>query len=207
MKEEIQIIIDYVEGRITVDEFKHSFENNEELQKLLDIKLPFKCEHVKSHGYSLYHYFKYGDDFPKGSWNNISVRYIVFANLIIWLYYNDIMYDATNKYKEDSSLLLDIQPPWLDCIDDQGIFDKIIAELPKNICKTKQISLGKARIKELFRYDKTYPRWIQSPEWPIVNGKPLIFSHQRKAGKDDERTFYYFYDPDTKEETVITQFY
>ncbi len=104
-------------------------------------------------------------------------------------------------------LRLDMQPSWADCDDDQGIFDKIIADLQKNICNTKQISLGKARIKELFRYDKTYPRWIQSPEWPIVNGKPLVFSHQRKAGKDDERTFYYFYDPDTKEETVITQFY
>ena len=73
--------------------------------------------------------------------------------------------------------------------------------------KTKRVAWGKARIKELFKYDKTYPRWIQYPEWPIVNGKPLVFSHQKKAGKGDERVYYYFYDPDTKKETAITQMY
>ena len=48
---------------------------------------------------------------------------------------------------------------------------------------------------------------IQSPEWPIVNGKPLVFRGQSKEKKYDERVFYYFYDPDTGEETVIEQMY
>ena len=87
------------------------------------------------------------------------------------------------------------------------IFDKIIAEIPADLPKTKRIKLGKEKIKELFKYDKTYPRWVQGAEWPVVDGKPLVFSHQKKAGRDDERVFYYFYDPETKEETVIMQMY
>ena len=67
--------------------------------------------------------------------------------------------------------------------------------------------MGEAELKKLFRYDKTYPRWVQDPEWPIVNGKPLVFSHQSKGKKGDERVYYYFYDPETQMETVIAQIY
>lgn len=76
--------------------------------------------------------------------------------------------------------VLDIQPSWLD-IEDDSIFQQILAEIPQELSKAQRIKLGKERVKKLFKYDKTYPRWIQSPKWPIVNGKPLVFSHQLKA--------------------------
>ena len=116
-------------------------------------------------------------------------------------------YDARNDIREEYKMLLDIQPSWLDIEDDQGIFDKLLKEIPKDISKTQEIKFGKERIKELFRYDKTYPRWVQSPEWPIINGKPLVFSNQKKDKKNDERVYYYFYNPDTNEQVVIEQFY
>ena len=204
-KDELKIIIDYVEGRLSADDFKVEFDNNKKLQALLKRKV--KLEFLKNHDYSVYNYFKYSANYPANGWNTVYVRKRLQAVLEAWLKYFDIAFCEYEKYSEDVGYLLKIQPSWLDIIDDQGIFDKIIAEAPSDVSKTKRIAWGKARIKELFRYDKTYPRWVQSPEWPIVNGKPLVFSHQSKEKKDDERVFYYFYDPDTKEETVVEQMY
>ena len=98
-----------------------------------------------------------------------------------------------------------IQPDWLDVLDD-SILQPIIDSIPAGLSKTKRIVMGKEKIRAMFRYDKTYPRWVQSPEWPIVDGKPLVFSHQEKVNGTDMFTKYYFYDPDTKKETVIEQF-
>ncbi|MBQ9709720.1 MAG: hypothetical protein IJV67_03750, partial [Clostridia bacterium] len=55
-------------------------------------------------------------------------------------------YDARNDIREEYKMLLDIQPSWLDIEDDQGIFDKLLKEIPKDISKTQQIKYGKERI-------------------------------------------------------------
>jgi hypothetical protein len=59
----------------------------------------------------------------------------------------------------------------------------------------------------MFKYDSKPPKWIQDPEWPIIDGKPFVFKSQTKDRKNDERVFYTFYNPETKEERVIIQFY
>lgn len=206
MNQELQIIIDYVGGKSNIKEFRKEFLNNPSIKKLLESKI--YIEAFKSYNYNLFDYFNKRINPLRNDWNNVYSKYVVWYDLKLFLDYNHIVYDRSNqKYQDDYSYILDIQPSWLDIEDDQGIFDKIIAECPKDLSKTKRIAWGKAKLKELFKYDKTYPRWIQDPEWPIVNGKPLVFSHQKKAGKNDERVYYYFYDPDTKKETVITQMY
>ena len=101
--------------------------------------------------------------------------------------------------------MLDIQSSWVDCFDD-SIFRQIMDEIPQELSKTKRIALGKEKIKALFKYNKTYPLWVQGAEWAIANGKPPIFSHQKKAKGGDIRTYYYFYDEDTQKETVVEQF-
>lgn len=208
MKPEVQILIDYVEGRLDVKNFKQIFDTNSRLRKLLKRKIDPKYSAYKKYNYNLYNYFLENHEFRKCNWDTVETRYTLFLEIKRWLDWFHISYnDGYTKYSDDYIYLLDIQPSWLDITDDQGIFDKILAERPKELSKTKQITWGKAELKKLFRYDKTYPRWIQSPEWPIIEGKPLVFSHQKKAGKDDERVFYYFYDPETKAETVITQMY
>ncbi|MGN1040889.1 MAG: hypothetical protein ACI4QL_05620 [Candidatus Fimimonas sp.] len=116
-----------------------------------------------------------------------------------------VPYTHYPKYEEDCKFLLSLLPTWLD-IDDDEIFQQIMDGIPADLPKTKRIAMGKAKIKEMFRYDKTYPRWEQEPEWPIVNGKPLVFSHQQKVKGDDFHFCYFFYNPDTKEETVVEQF-
>ena len=67
-------------------------------------------------------------------------------------------------------------------------------------------------IKELFHIESNkYPRWIQSPEWPIgENGVPMRFvSQKRKKGKEYETILYtefLFEDVKTGEQRVVEQF-
>ena len=194
----IQSIVDYVEGEINILQFQELLETNRKLQGILS-------DYAKSVNNCIFgkEIIKYTIQLKNSISDKESLQEILEGILKRYM----VEYRAYDMYKKNLDYILDIQPSWLDCVDDQGIYDKILEEVPKDISKTKQIAWGKARIKELFRYDKTYPRWVQSPEWPIVNGKPLVFSHQSKEKKDDERVYYYFYDPETKEETVIMQLY
>ncbi len=205
MKHEIEIIVDYVEGKLNICDFREEFLNNHKLKRLLENKVVIAC--YKNYDYNLFDYLYRQLNPQTNNWNNIYSRYVLWFNLRTFLSYNNIPFNEYTKYDEDYAFLLEIQPCWLDITDDQGIFDKIIAEVPKDLSKTKRIQWGKNKLKELFKYDKTYPRWIQDPEWPIVDGKPLVFAHQQKAGKDDERTYYCFYDPETGTQTIITQSY
>ncbi len=205
MKKEIQIIKDFVEGKSNIETFKKELDNNIELKKCLKQKI--LIEYLKPYDYNHYDYL-YGDlQFLKGKWENPFGRYSVWWSLCEWLKYNKIQFEPTNKYCSEYKLLSAMQPSWLELVDDQGIFDKILQELPQDLTKAKQIAWGKQRLKEMFRYDKTYPRWVQGAEWPIKNGQPLVFSHQKKFAKDDERVLYYFYDPQTKEEEIVEQMY
>lgn len=205
MEHEIQILVDYVEGKFDICSFREEFLNNSKLKYLLSKKIDMPC--YKYYNYNIYECF-YGQINPKkNNWNNIFARYIVWFDLRQFLSYNGIKFNDYCKYANDYNFLLDIQPSWLDISDDQGLFDKVISEIPNSLSKTKRIQLGKAKIKELFRYDKTYPRWVQDPEWPIIDGVPLVFSHQSKEKKDDERVYYYFYHPKTKKQVVVEQIY
>lgn len=207
MNKELQVIIDYVEGKLDANNFRKEFNNNNKLQKLLRQKLDVKYGYLKQHDFNLYNLFKFGYDYKNENWDTVSIMYGLQCELKMYLMENKVHFSAYEKYKIDYDFLINIQPDWLDIIDDQGLFDKLLEELPKDLSKTKQIAWGKARLKELFKYDKTFPRWVQGAEWPIVNGKPLVFSHQSKEKKEDERTYYYFYDPETKEQIVVTQMY
>ncbi len=204
MQKEIQIMIDYVEGRLSIDKFKLEFETNKDLINQLHKKInkyAYNCCNNNIYDYMVIRLKLVG-------WESIRAKACVWCELCEWLDENGVSYSKTfDKYVEDYKMLLDIQPSWLDISDDQGIFDNILKEIPKDLSKSKQIGWGKAKVKELFKYDKTYPRWVQGGEWPIVNGKPLVFSHQKKLGKDDERVHYFFYDPDTKEEVIVEQLY
>lgn len=207
MKKDYSLLIDYVEGRIDICHVKELITNDNKLQKLLEKPFDFGYTAYAPYHFNIYEYMCSECPFNE-KWDTVRIRDLVYLEFTRLLDFRGVPYDkGFTKYEDDYQYLMAIQPSWLDIADDQGIFDRIIAGVPKDLSKTKQIAWGKARIKELFRYDKTYPRWIQSPEWPIVNGKPLVFSHQSKERKDDERIYYYFYDPETKEQTVVEQMY
>lgn len=204
-KKGFQYILDYVEGRMPITEFQRLYETDKSLQRTLKLPMDKKYVFLKSYGYSLYNFFKNSYNYKGKSWDTIVCRSALQGELTRLLDDYGISYVEYPKYHEDSIFLIQIQPSWVDTQDD-SILQPIIDSIPKDLSKTKRIAMGKEKIKAMFKYDKTYPRWVQGAEWPIVNGKPLVFSHQEKAKGGDIRTYYYFYDENTKEQTVIEQF-
>lgn len=205
MRKNFQPIIDYVEGRMPAEKFHDLFIANRSLKKLLKIRLNKKYGFLANYHYNLFEYLSNEWEFKNKPWNCISMRSVLQEILCCILDDFEVEYVKYPEYEEEYTFLLNIQPDWLDVLDD-SILQPIIDSIPKDLSKTKRIAMGKEKVRALFKYDKTYPRWVQSPEWPIVNGKPLVFSHQERAKGGDIRTYYYFYDEDTKEETVIEQF-
>lgn len=205
MRKNIQPILDYVEGRLSADKFYELFKSDKNLQKALKIRLNRCYSFLSDYHCNLFDYLANEYEFKNKPWDCISMRAGLQDVLSAYLDNFNIQYEKYSDYSEEYRFLLKIQPDWLDVLDD-SILQPIIDSIPTDLSKTKRIAIGKEKVRAMFRYDKTYPRWVQSPEWPIVDGQPLVFSHQEKVKGADMFTKYYFYDPDTKEETVIEQF-
>lgn len=204
---DLYILKEYVEGKRSINEVKQAIIENENFKQLLKVGFDYQYTAYLPYKNNIYNYLT--KEFPLSSnWNTIRCRAVVYMECCRFLNAFKIKYDDRyTKYEEDYEYLLDIQPVWLNLNSDTNIVDKIVEEIPQDLSKTEQIAYGKQKLNELFQYDTTYPKWIQAPEWPIINGKPLVFREQSIEKTFDERVYYTFYDPDTKEETVIMQMY
>jgi hypothetical protein len=201
---EIQILIDYGEGKKSINELRHELENNVALQELLKKKT--KIKELEDYDYSFYNYidrcYSHEED-----WDTFLTRYNIQKSVIAYLDFLGYYCKSFEKYKKDVYEVVELIPEWLYGVDDKGVFDKIMALIPNDLPKEEKMALFEVKAKEFFKADNELPYWIQEAEWPIINGKPLVFSHQEEEVGYGERTFYYFYDAETKEETIITQFY
>ena len=199
MKKEYQVIVDYVEGKLSANKFKFLLSTDINLITALKRKMSSDYLFLSRYNFSLYNYLMNEHEFVNRDWESITVCNMLQEVLCAYLDDKNIHYNIFSTYKNRYMFLLNIQPTWLD-INDDSIFQQIIDDIPQNLSKSQRVKLGKEKVRALFKYDKTYPRWIQDPEWPIVNGKPLVFSHQEKVKGEDLHTYYYFYDEDTKEQ-------
>lgn len=111
-----------------------------------------------------------------------------------------------NKYGELYKKLLMYVPEYLFSDEATELFEKIFSEIPTNLSKAATARYVKERINSLFHLDasSTRPRWVQSSEWPVRNGQPLVFVGQNKTG---ELVVYEFIDTQTNEKVFIHQYY
>lgn len=117
---------------------------------------------------------------------------------------NGYKYDRTDVYEKRFNLILNSQPKWLDVPDDW---------IEKNILSRAEGRAGKvlkewvkAEILQAFKYVTKPPSWLQSPSWPIRDGRPLVFLGQIKVDNyfHDTASIYIFHDPSTnKTENVV----
>ena len=91
-------------------------------------------------------------------------------------------------------------------VDESGILEKLYENLPQDLPKTKRGKLFKEEVKKLFYIEgNNFPHWIQSSEWPLSKtGKPTKYLRSEKVYKGEGRN-YYFQDVDTGEEIKVFQ--
>ena len=215
-----QYVIDYVEGRVPSKEFRSKIVTDSSIVKWLQSIVPKEkemliIEGIDDYGKAIIKYVPYNVEYmiqnnwkcPKGTTGKeLNMIHEIFRLLKEAFPELNLVIDKTldNKF----NFILDACPEYLDSveIENAGILDNLMDEIPNTLPKTKRINEFKKKLKEMFYVEgQKYPRWIQSSEWPLSKtGKPTKFLRQKSKG---EITYYYFLDVDTNEEIEVMQSY
>ena len=215
-----QYVIDYVEGRVSSKEFRLKVLTDRSIVMWLQSIVPtgekmMIVEGFNEYGSAITKYVPYNIEYQiKNNWkcengtteNELNMIYEIFRLLNEAFPELNLVVDETlgNKY----DFILDACPEYLLSveIEQSGIIDSLMQEIPSKLSKTKRIDVFKTKLKKMFYVEgRKYPRWIQESEWPLSKtGKPTKFLRQKSIG---ELTYYYFLDVDTDEEIEIMQSY
>jgi hypothetical protein len=118
---------------------------------------------------------------------------------------------STQPFNSRLRVILDILPDWLYGQEDNW-FKELITSLPSNINEKNFEQYCLNKILEAFRYEKEPPNWLQNSEWPIIEGKPLLFTRQDGEpncsieSKFDHKITYYFINPDSGVSFEVEQY-
>jgi hypothetical protein len=107
------------------------------------------------------------------------------------------------------SLILQTVPKHLD--PPMEFIEKKILPAASNLSEGQMKKAIKERLNEHFRYVDKPPRWIQNPDWPICEDRPLVFVGQLEIDAPehfhDKGAAYLFFDPTKGDFRTVTQFH
>ena len=192
----IDIIIQFVERKMSVEDFQKNLYNNEELERVLSENItlsPFTYLGETAYLYLL----NQNLNTSGGLLNSISI-------LEEFLVKKQIKFEKNNDMYKLYTLMLKVQPNWLD-IPDWHM--KIIMEMAGNKKGNELEKFLKDKLRELFRYSKKPPKWLQSAQWLYENEDPLLFVGQMDitAIRHDTAQLYIFLDEKNNKYHFIEQ--
>lgn len=113
----------------------------------------------------------------KGEYS-LGVRVDIFSVIsrLVKAAFPDMEINLTDEVNEMHGLSLDACPSYIGGVEVTETIENIIRELPENLSKSKRIALARSRIKDAFHIEgRKWPYWIQEPDWPANNGKPMKY--------------------------------
>lgn len=196
---QLDILIGFVEGRLDGPVLDVALAT-EEMKSLLgffeDQRYPARTNHYRR---------------LHNKQDRVSLGGLVNSEGIIedFLHKAEVSFRSARRFGGLYSLILKALPEYLDP-PLEFMIEKIVPT-DGDLSDTRKRQLIKERLKECFRCVGKPPKWIQGPDWPIRDGKPLVFMGQlpidAPALFHDAGAAYLFYDPaDGSFETVV-QFY
>lgn len=197
----LQTVLDFVEGRIRGKDFEQRLYTDLGLETLLkDGSLKWHDTYIKSNPYDFLIALHYDDPGAVLTAQGALERVLEGRG---------IAFKRTTAHSELYGLLLAAQPGWLS-VDSAYLNDHVLPDAGGRTGKELKTWLA-ARLRELFRYAKRPPKWIQNPDWPINENGPMYFLGQIKldAGVPfhDEAAVYVFFDPKTGVTKTVIQVY
>lgn len=212
-RDALQIFLSFATGELSTEDFWAKYMTDEALRNALikDRKRNKRYKWVSPDGSILYSKF---DDtkcainpdtlLETVNINSLEHRYQLFLVVNRYLIERKINL-SRSEFNSDAKEYLFLQkmlPSWVS-VNDISFLQKLMASAPNGLTEPQKLEWGKLKVKELFKYIDKKPNWIQEPEWPIIDGQPLIFRRQETADEGFER--YYFYDERTGKEVIIEQ--
>ena len=192
----LDIIIKFVEGKMTVKEFQEELRTNDDLVKVLSDNIAISSAHLT--GESLYEYIE------KNSLNTLHGLVNNLGNLREFLKTKQIQFKFNEEPLKLYRLMCDVQPSWIEL--PSWYIDKLLKDFENKTGKELKDSM-KAQIIQDFKYLKK-PRWLQSPNWLFVDERPLLFIGQLdiKELRCDTAQVYVFLDEETDTYHFTEQF-
>lgn len=121
----------------------------------------------------------------------------------------EIAFHPARRFGSIHMLILKALPDYLDP-PLEFLIEKIVPA-ENELSDAQKKKLIKERLKEYFKYVDKPPKWIQSPDWPIRDGKPLIFVGQLPIDASelfhDQGAVYLFFDPAQGDFETVSQFH
>ena len=200
---DLELIINFVNGNINIEDFIFEFNQRESLRLLLQNKLP---ETLYEQGEILRANGSIIECFEKINCKIILDAYTMHALAVDWCLGNNIEVIPTETYRKAFIFLISVKPDYINGEKAESLIQDILQSFPETMPKTKRIKEIKAKIKEAFHVeDRKYPRWAQDTDWPFSKmGKPLKYVSRKTDGDLVQHTFV---DVDTGEETIVEEFY
>ncbi|HCA05739.1 hypothetical protein [Chryseobacterium sp.] len=202
MADEIQILKDFVEGKLSDKDFEQQLYTNQDLEKRLsDPAIDWQGTYLQNT--TAYFYL------IEQNYKNAEGRLNAHGTVQLFLSKIGVEITASAQKSDEYEFILNNSPKYIDA--DAGFIEQRILPKDKTLSKSEQKQYIKQRYTELFKYQTKPPKWIQNPEWPIKNNLPLFFLGQIEIIKGDffhdEGSMYLFMDPETEIIDIVKQFY
>lgn len=198
----MEILLKFITGKITAQEFENELYTNIELEELLRKSTDWSGTFVGNYATNLYDYL-------------IAINYSRTENTMnavdaLELYFKKegISFPQKNVYLDLYNLILNSQPKYLD-VNTQFI-EKYIMPTNSSLSKADLKKVMRSNFERYFKFQNKPPRWIQNPAWIIRNEKPLFFVGQLDLKSEllhDNGVIYVFLNEETGEIETIKQFY
>ncbi len=206
------IIEDYLTIKIDTKTFVQSILNDKDLQNEISEYLPTaetqasrKWESfpymlsLRTHGFNLMLMLQ--RRFSNGVTPSGKSGLYDFIYKIVTL--NGYRFEYNDYYRKRFQLLMDVVPDYVGGNDAEEYIDSFVSTLPVSLNADRKKKQIKKMIKISFLCKgKNKPKWIQEPEWPVID-KPLTFISQHKNGN---KYTYIFEDMDTMRHMEIIQY-
>lgn len=217
----MQIVLDYVTGKIGRDEFKEVWYSNPEigiwLDSLIDLKnapreewnaAPYSSiRHAihKHYGGSVLKFIEASDAFdgshsynPK--WLDILWHFRAIASIVV-IAFPDVI--PTSFYDDEALFYQNATGEYIGGPEVEAYIDGVLTAFPNTMAKARRIKEAKRSLRNHFHISgNQYPHWCQEPEWPMGESSPMIFVSQKRCG---ESVTFTFQDSDTGEIRKVEQ--
>lgn len=119
-----------------------------------------------------------------------------------------VQFRPAKRFGSLYALILQAVPEYLDP-PLEFMIEKVVPS-DGNWSDAQKKKIIKERLQQYFKCVDKPPKWIQSPDWPIRDGKPLVFIGQLSIDAPelfhDRGAVYLFYDPDNGGFETVPQF-
>ena len=177
----------FVEGRTPAEEFERLLREDEGVRAALEeaVAVPPYTNDGTALDYLLRH-----------GLSSVAARVNAVDLLSRFLSAKGMPHEPDRSASKLHTLMLEAQPSWLDVPTDY--LEPLLRDT-EGLARRERRAALRTELLARFRCVKSPPRWMQSPEWPFVEGRPTLFVGQLDLGTlaHDEAQVYVFVDEAT----------